>query len=90
MVNPVRLLVLGVLFYILYRLLTAGRRRHAGKQAGPEEGGRARTIQDVLVEDPVCRTHIPKTQAIQLYHDGRIYYFCSNDCCEKFLKRDGQ
>jgi YHS domain-containing protein len=47
------------------------------------------TIQDVLVEDPVCHTNIPKGQAVQLHHDHQMYYFCSNKCCEIFLKQKG-
>jgi YHS domain-containing protein len=46
-------------------------------------------VQDVLVEDPVCHTYIPQGQAVELHHDHQMYYFCSNKCCEIFLKQKG-
>jgi YHS domain-containing protein len=87
-VTPLRLVIIGVLLYILYRLLTGSRRKEVrGRKDGPTASGRA--VQDVLVEDPVCRTYIPKGQAIQLHHDKQMYYFCSDKCCRMFLKEKG-
>jgi len=87
-VTPLRLLITGVLLYFLYRLLTGPRkRRQAYKENGPSSPGGA--VQDVLVEDPVCHTFVPKGQAVQLHHDKQMYYFCSDKCCEMFLKQKG-
>ena len=37
------------------------------------------------VKDPVCGMEIdPNTAAASLEKDGQIYYFCSQDCKEKF------
>ena len=86
--TPLRLVIIGVLLYILYRLLTGSRRKGVrGRKYGPAASGRA--VQDVLVEDPVCHTYIPKGQAIQLHHDKQMYYFCSDKCCRMFLKEKG-
>lgn len=82
--SPFRLLVLGLLGYVFYRLITGGRKKEVPSQA-PEND----KIQDVLVEDPYCHTYIPQAQAIQLYHDHQTLYFCSQDCCKKFLKEKG-
>ena len=86
--TPLRLLIIGCLLYILYKLLTGSDRKkvHTQKRGGPTSAG---SVQDVLVEDPVCHTYIPKGQAVQLHHDKKMYYFCSNKCCEKFLKEKG-
>jgi YHS domain-containing protein len=46
-------------------------------------------VQDILIEDPVCHTYIPKGQAVQLHHDKKMFYFCSDKCCEMFLKQKG-
>jgi len=85
--TPVRLIIIICLLYILYRLLLGPRktRVHGKKQAAAGEGA----VQDVLVEDPVCHTFIPKGQAVHLHHDKKMYYFCSNRCCEMFLKQKG-
>ena len=47
------------------------------------------TVQDVLVEDPVCHTLIPKHQAIRLRQNGQTHYFCSDACCDKFTGKPG-
>ena len=85
--TPLRLVIIAVLVYILYRLLTGPRRKGVrdGKKGPASEGA----VQDVLVEDPVCHTYIPKGQAVRLHHDKQLFYFCSNKCCEIFLKRKG-
>jgi YHS domain-containing protein len=86
-VTPLRLFIIIFLLYILYRLLTGpSKKRVHGKKQGAAAGG---AVQDVLVEDPVCHTFIPKGQAVQLHHDKQMYYFCSNKCCEMFLKQKG-
>ena len=86
--TPLRLFIICCLIYILYRLLTgkSKKRVHGKKQGASASGG---AVQDVLVEDPVCHTFIPKGQAVQLHHDKQMYYFCSNKCCEMFLKTKG-
>ena len=86
--TPLRILIIVLLLYILYRLLITPRKKrvHGKKQGAGASGG---AVQDVLVEDPVCRTLVPKGQAVQLHHDKKMYYFCSNKCCEMFLKKKG-
>jgi YHS domain-containing protein len=87
-VTPLRLIIIGILLYILYRLLIGpGKKRGYFKKKGPASPEGA--VQDVLVEDPVCHTYIPKEQAVQLHHDKKMFYFCSDKCCEMFLKQKG-
>ena len=62
------------------------KKRVHGKKGSASAPG---AVQDVLVEDPVCYTFIPKGQAVQLHHNKEMYYFCSNKCCERFLKLKG-
>jgi hypothetical protein len=38
-----------------------------------------------LVRDPVCRTHIPRTQALNAVVSGRTEYFCSAACRDRAL-----
>ncbi len=79
----IRFVVLAVLFYLAWRLLNG----IIGKPAVQDKGKDAAEeppVQDVLVEDPVCHTLVPKHQAIRLRQDGTTYYFCSEACCDKF------
>lgn len=84
--NPLRLLILFLLFYVLYRLLRSGRRQAKAKKTETSGAGR---ISDVLVEDPVCHTYIPKGQAVTAKKDGTTHFFCSEKCRETFLTQKG-
>jgi YHS domain-containing protein len=87
-VSPLRLVILALLFYLGYRLLTGiGKKKSVNKQSDEQY---SLPISDVLVEDPVCHTLIPKGQAIRLQHENQLYYFCSEVCCSRFLSEKGE
>jgi YHS domain-containing protein len=39
---------------------------------------------DILVQDPVCKTFIPRREALRMERDGMIYFFCSEGCLKRF------
>ena len=83
--SPLRLIILAILVYIGYRLLTSGRKREKRNETSTT-GGPA-TVSDVLVEDPVCHILVPKSQAVRLQHQGKMVYFCSEACCNTFIEK---
>jgi YHS domain-containing protein len=38
-----------------------------------------------LVQDPFCKTYVPKSQAYVKEIDGKPHYFCGKECFEKYL-----
>ena len=56
-----------------------------GKQANE-------SVEDVLVEDPICHKLVPKQQAIRLNSKvkNEIVYFCSEECCNIFVSKEGE
>ena len=82
----IRLVVLAVLAYAAWLLIRGitGRFRTDDRTVGNSKDKGNFTVQDVLVEDPVCHTLVPKHQAVRLRKDGTTYYFCSDECCDKF------
>ncbi|MEN6420929.1 MAG: YHS domain-containing protein [Smithella sp.] len=36
------------------------------------------------MEDPVCHTYVPVSQAYKKEISGKHYYFCSKQCSEKY------
>lgn len=91
--SPQRLFLLAVLFYIAWRLLRNLIRdkikQEADNRFRREAEQADKTVQDTLVEDPVCHTLIPKHQAVRLRQDGKTYYFCSDSCCDQFTGEPG-
>ena len=43
---------------------------------------------DVLVQDPVCQTFIPRKEALKTEKDGKVYFFCSEGCLKRFRRGD--
>jgi YHS domain-containing protein len=43
---------------------------------------------DVLVQDPVCKTFIPRREALKAERGGTTYFFCSEGCLKRFLSSD--
>ena len=92
--SPQRLFLLALLLYIAWRLLRSLIRDKIMQAAKSQirkksEQAEKTTVQDILVEDPVCRTLIPKHQAVRLRQDGKTYYFCSDSCCDQVTGEPG-
>lgn len=83
--NPLRLLILGGLFYLLYRLLFGQHKGPAAVGNAGKTGGDEAAIRDVLVADPVCGVYVPQGQAVSCRKEGQTFYFCSDNCCKIFL-----
>ena len=43
---------------------------------------------DVLVQDPVCNTFIPRREALRAEKGGATHFFCSEGCLKRFLSSD--
>ena len=81
-----RILFFIALLYILYRLVTSPRKLK-NRDAPVDLGGKANLPQDILIEDPICHTYVPKQQAFILEQDEKIFYFCSKDCRNAFITK---
>lgn len=89
--SPLRILVIAVLLYIGYRLITGGKKTSSRDDNSPRDAKKPdEPVQDVLVEDPICHSLVPKQQAIHLKHHGSMVYFCSEECCNAFIAKKGE
>lgn len=82
--SPLRIIILALLGYLFYKLLTAGLKEK--NEAHPGRFAAAPPAQDVLVEDPVCKVYIPMGQGLSVVADGQRHYFCSEQCRRAFLQ----
>ncbi len=44
-------------------------------------------VADKLVKDPVCGVYCPKSKAHTVLWKGKVFYFCSERCRQKFLEQ---
>ncbi|MDR3630361.1 MAG: TRASH domain protein [Desulfocapsaceae bacterium] len=85
--SALRLIILALLIYAGYRLLFGGRKKDKRERKERAAAGESAAVSDILVEDPVCHVLVPKGQAIRLQHQGKIVYFCSEECCNTFIEK---
>jgi YHS domain-containing protein len=39
-----------------------------------------------MIRDEVCGVYLPKDEALKVEIEGKVYYFCSEECKNAFLK----
>ena len=76
-----KLFIYAVFLYVIYRLLTGGRKKKPSPANNRQGAGAGEILaHDQLVEDPVCHIYIPKRQAIVLQDGDTPVFFCSEQC----------
>jgi YHS domain-containing protein len=88
--SPLRLIIIALLVYLAYRLITGGGKKPSVKRDRQKKPLREMPVSDTLEEDPVCKKLIPRQQAVQLKYQGEKYYFCSKECCNTFRTKQGE
>jgi uncharacterized protein len=80
-------LIIGYLLYLAVRKVALG--LGLWPQA-PLPRGNGKGAPDVLVQDPVCGTFIPRREALKTEKNGKVYFFCSEGCLKRFLQGGGR
>lgn len=83
--TPLRIIILAILIFILYRLIIGPKKKRSPFSRSKGEDVET-TRRDILVEDPVCHSYVPKKEAIRGYKGGETFYFCSEGCAQTFLE----
>lgn len=47
-------------------------------------------VDDIMVQDPFCKTYFPQRNGVHLNHKGENLYFCSPECRDNFLAQQQQ
>ena len=82
-----RFIILAVVGYVFYRALKSWMLGSGSRPA--DLTGRGQTeVDDVLVQDPVCKTYIAQRDGIHLEQDGKVLYFCSEQCRDRYIGSD--
>jgi uncharacterized protein len=74
-----KIIIYVVLAYFVYRIFKG----LFSNNKGIEKAGSGGVI-DEMVQDPICKTYIPRRDAQKRAIGGNDYFFCSNECASKF------
>jgi YHS domain-containing protein len=58
--------------------------RSAVRAYHDEDRRRSRLMGEEMVQDPRCRTYVPKGRAVTRRIGGKLCYFCSEACARQF------
>ena len=75
-------LIIGYLIYLIIRKIV----RALGLWPQVPQPRVKNQEPDVLVQDPVCQTYIPRQDALKAEKDGKVYFFCSEGCLKRFRR----
>ena len=81
-----RFIIYAILAYILYRLLKGVFGTGKELSRGGSNGG----VIDEMVQDPLCKTYIPRRESLRRVIGGQEYFFCSSECADKFKPENQQ
>ncbi|OGF63569.1 MAG: hypothetical protein A2Y62_22195 [Candidatus Fischerbacteria bacterium RBG_13_37_8] len=75
-----------LLGWIIVKIFRAFSKKHRSATARDFFQDKKKVVEDdKLVKDPFCNTYFPKDKALVLNYLGEFYYFCSEDCRDKFV-----
>jgi len=81
-----RLLVLGILIYVLYRALKA-LMVPARPSVRSERQPPSAEVDDIMVKDPYCESYFPARKGIKKTIKGETLYFCSQECLDRYMEQ---
>jgi uncharacterized protein len=80
----VRLIVVSLFFYLVFRVI-----RHVMGQGpimrGPVSDKPLGEIDNIMIQDPYCHIYFQKNEGVHLRTKGKDLYFCSAACRDKYL-----
>ncbi|MCX5892717.1 MAG: YHS domain-containing protein [Deltaproteobacteria bacterium] len=75
-------IIIGYLIYLVIRKVA----QSLGLWPQPPRPVAKTREPDVLVQDPICQTFIPRREALKAEKDGKVYFFCSEGCLKRFRR----
>jgi len=77
-----RFLLYSLFFYVIYRFI---RYLFLPRKSGQSPSSLNKNS-GVMIKDEICNTYLPKEDAVKEIHEGKEYFFCSQECRRKFLE----
>lgn len=85
--SPLKLLLIAVAVFVLYKLITNERgRKNAGADKAERKAKERKIAAGEMVKDPVCGSYVEVDSSIKVRDGKTVYHFCSYDCRQRFLE----
>ena len=68
-------IILGVIYWVVKQALSSKK----------EKPSKVDELSEELVQDPVCKCYVPRSQVYVGSVKGQKIFFCSEDCYKKYL-----
>lgn len=78
-----RIILYAFLIYIVYWIY----RFFKALIQGSQHQKPAKRSSGIMVKDEICNTYLPKEDTLKEVYGGKDYYFCSQECRQKFLEQ---
>ncbi len=78
-----RLIFLALLLYLIYLIVRFF--QSIGQPSKKDRSTADSLPRRRMVKDEICNTYIPEEEALKETWKGQVYYFCSEECRQKFL-----
>ncbi|HUG42866.1 MAG TPA: YHS domain-containing protein [Acidobacteriota bacterium] len=59
----------------------------SGSSDGSTRAGGVRAVEGKMVKDPQCGMYVASTLALNAKRRGEVFYFCSEECRDRFLQQ---
>lgn len=80
-----RLLILGLLFYLGYRIARKWLLGNMPQNPPKKSQDSVTAVDDIMVKDPFCKTYFPRRDGIHIHYHGQDLFFCKLECRDGFL-----
>ena len=78
-----KILIFAAFAYVIFRVL-----RQVFALKAPQRRADDAGPVDEMVQDPTCLAYIPRSTAIRKKVHGKTFYFCSQECADKFKDQE--
>ena len=81
-----RWVIIGVVIFVLYKLVTNEMKKRAGEATPAKENSKAGPGSN-MVKDPTCGSYVEMTSSISVRDGDTVHRFCSYECRDAFLEK---
>ena len=79
-----KIIILLVIAYIFYRAVRPRQVKPARWDRTVDDASTGQ-IDDVMIQDPLCKAYFPRSDGVHLKHGGEDLYFCSAECRDQYI-----